>query len=58
MTASEQETAYHETGHYVAGYVLGLSDHHITIEADEESESLGSVGGEDPFAPLTRVTRR
>ncbi len=38
-----ESTAYHEAGHAVAAIAQGLNFETVTIEADQERESLGSM---------------
>src|ERR1019366_2137190 len=38
-----QNTAFHESGHAVVAFMLGVSFRSVTIRADAETESLGMV---------------
>ncbi|MFH0789149.1 MAG: hypothetical protein V2B13_16245 [Pseudomonadota bacterium] len=37
-------TAYHEAGHAIASYCLGIKFRYISIESDDNKRSLGKVG--------------
>ena len=52
-TKTEQATAYHESGHAVAAYVMGLHPEWVSIEPTADARGMAFASGSDARAQAT-----